>query len=1737
MTEPLETNAESPGSDVDAFRQRQDRWRAGTASAPRPASRRVATGAALASAALAALVLSTALVVAPLFSWQTAAVALIVDDYLPATLPTVPFAHQDETALATSLSGRLAPSLAAELVPLKGFETVEAMRDRLHGYCVDLPLRSRDSMIAYVRGQCIVPPPVLDADGNERPDALGGHACLVATDATLRGEGLREMVPCREIVEAIGSAASLTTLVAMDLGNLRWDPRIGVICGLVPRQLDRDLKAPPVRANGQNWVIASHDTLQYSGASATAKRTFFSAALEQGLAGAADRAPWGDGDRVVELHELAPFVVAWTSEWSRRTTGGRVPQRPTVWKLGIGRVALGDIPRGIRLVRVAPTPAAGFLAALRRLLPGTQPVKPVTPASAPPNAPAAVPAAVMTTGIAAPADTAVATALTDAAPAAAAAVRDAATTAAAAADSIAPPPPQSTATTAPAARVPTSAQTAVPGQQTAVPGQQTAVPGQQTAVPGQQTAVPGQQPPNTAAGSQAAAPGDSPPSAAVPVRRDDPWALLNATTNRTGPPPASLPQPSVIDFAPHLWRQAASFVAAATTDEQIEGPGSERARAALQRYKEAMARMDDASPTGSAARSGSPPVEALANARRAADTAGIPQAWSNSPRRIQVAIAARNDAVELAWSMLDVIGRLSGGAGPQFIAPGLIEGFIDRIAILSKAIAQSPAMPPADTDIARLDPLTSATQNMLAQSSLMRSLRNQLLSSLRAESASSAGIPLHDRMILLRSRLPDASQRAMLLPITPAAPKADAQQGDAVATAAEGSVLKTDGRPSLPSASTRPIDRAAWKNCAALATAIIDLVDALGINATTEEPRVPTILQPTMEDIAATRRAIAALDNAAGDDAAAGEAAAKLSARMMRLFERATMAAVRAADTEKGLENVVDSDRVGGLLRMLDPRDAAVVGDRMIAGLTRRNSSLRYGLRLQRSDPTPPRLGIVTEIQISVTDVARLPAAAVFTLAFDPAQLVVRLPDGTSFVEGVSVPVRDLPWRGGAFVAHVTPMRRAAIGDRHNTATLSATLAGDDYVEKAEVALPLPLERDLVVAVRGRAGSVLGMVGEDGWVRASRTARSARDGTVAETATSLLSITGQSARVTAWQLGLINLSGEARTLDVALHAVPGADSQSDRELAWSAATATLLAGKSTTASLSRAAGVKLGVDGQIVPLVLKPGNGSQSDQSPSDQNQSKQKNGAESAAPAPMAADSAALELPVPQAAGAASRTVGQDLALVIHDTQAPAGTPPTITRISLDVQHPRDVIVAVARYDHRGRTITVSLGPVGGDAALLPPDGTRVMLRDAGGEAAAAGVQMPAIRPIVPRKPNAVLTATAPADDITASWNGPDQGVARFSLDVDGYPRAFNFAVECSASADMQPQGPQFDWRQIRILAPTAGTTLLKSPVVAVPMRLAVDAPADTFLAGDGVGGSVAIVLRQIGAGLGDRGQERTVWKAAHDRQVTFAFEPPPTGSSLAIKTNVDDWTIAASGEGFANVDVSAEARLVIAGLQSPLTDSRVLVFDGQAPVVDVPPAVQAAVGKPLVVPIQASDDSSDGYLIPPERRRPGVSGLKSVEWAIDVVGNGTPKEWQPAVWLGSTHYELRIDTAKLPFGIRLPVLVRATDAVGLSDPPARIWLEVGAEPASRLNSLAGKVVLSGRGEPSLPVVLSGPGGDRTARTREGGVFRFDDLEPGQYKVSVQAPVRNQMRKAEQTQVTIEAAPAPAGSVTLELK
>ncbi|MFM7520234.1 MAG: hypothetical protein ACKO9B_07165 [Planctomycetota bacterium] len=1674
----------------------------------------MANGAMLALTALAALLLSTALVLAPLFAWQTTGVTLVIESSSLDVLPGVPFASEDAAALAASLAGRLSPAVSTDLLPLKDFETAEAMRDRLHGFCVKMPLRPRDSMIAYVRGQCLVPPPLLDADGNERPDPLGGHACLVAIDATLRGEGLRELVPIRDIVESIGSAPSLTTLVAVDLGNLRWDPRVGVLCGLVPRHLDRDLEGPPLRANGQNWVIASHDTLQYSGASGPAKRSFFSAALEQGLAGAADEAPWGDGDRIVELHELAPFVVTWTWEWSQQASGGRAAQRPAVWKLGVGRVELRDIPRDIRLVRVAPTKGIGAVATLRKLF-RLPPALPQTPSAAVPAAAAtATPPQMTVPTVTAPTVTA------PTLPSPTVSVPTVTPPTPTAADVVAPqvpaivgvpPDPSPTPTALPAGAAGATAAPAATSLPASPAPSATVTPTATTPTPPSAQPIAAPTPPKGAAPAEPAAP-----------KPTDPWELLKTLTTRIGPPPESVPQPSLVDFAPHLWRQAATFIAATTTDVALDGRDGERSRAALERFMAAMAVAD--TPATAAARrgAGSPEAESLAAARRQARTSGLAQDWANAPRRFQTAIATRNDAVELAVSTIDVVGRLSGGSGPPFIDPSLIEGFVSRISDLSDAIASASTTVDGGGDPSRLDPLTTATQSLLAQSSWVRSLGEQLFAGITAEAGVASRIPLHERAILLRSRLADPSQRALLF-----SPASVAEITTAEDRANEPALtLTVNGRPPLPPSGPAVVDRVAWKNCVALASSLVDLVESTGIRPGSTTDRAPTTLQPILDELVAARRAIALLDNTASDEAAASEAAARLGARLTRLYERTAVTVSRLPDASDAAPSGLDSERLGGLLRIIDPRDAALVGERVMAGVPRRNAGGRYGLRVESVDAAPPRLGVAMPIKVSVGDAGRIPVAASLAFGFDPAEVAVRLPDGTKLAEGVPVPVNDLPWRSGVLEVQVVPLRRVNAAGRGGTTLLSASLAVDEYVEKARCPLPLPSERGVIVAVRGAPGTVAGRVGDDGWVRASRSSPAVRAAPADESTTAHVVLRGIPSRVTTWQMALEAVAGDSRKVDVELHAVPGSSaspSPDDRERAWLDAEAALLAGRLSARPLARATGVVLGSAGRLAPLVLAAD---------------------EAATPKPAddgATPSAAAtpppgQLPPPAATTTTEgREVGPDLALVVRDAQSP-GARPTITRVSFEARHPRDVIVPVARYDERARTITVALETLGGDAALLPADGTTVTLREPEVDSPSSAPSA-AVRAIVVRKPQAVLTPTAPTGEVVASWNGPDQGTAVLSIDVDGYPRAFNFAVECSAASHLRPQGPHYDWRRVRIVEPAAGRTLLRAPAASIPMRLAVDAPADTFLGGASVGGSVAIVLRQIGAGLGDRGEERTVWLASHARQVRFTLAPPPAGAALAIRTAVDDWTIAASGEGFANVDVSAEARLLIAGASSPIVDSRLIVFDGRAPVLDVPSVVRATVGRPLVIPLAAADDASDGSLIPPERRRPGVSGLKSVEWAIDVEGKGTPKEWQPAVRLDGTNYELRLDTAKLPFGTRLPILVRATDSVGLSDPPARIWLDVAAEAASVLNSLTGKVVLSGRGEPDIPVRLDGPGGERTARTEAGGVFRFDDLTPGEYKVSVQAVVRNRTRKAEPATVTVEAAPAPAATVTIDLK
>jgi hypothetical protein len=121
------------------------------------------------------------------------------------------------------------------------------------------------------------------------------------------------------------------------------------------------------------------------------------------------------------------------------------------------------------------------------------------------------------------------------------------------------------------------------------------------------------------------------------------------------------------------------------------------------------------------------------------------------------------------------------------------------------------------------------------------------------------------------------------------------------------------------------------------------------------------------------------------------------------------------------------------------------------------------------------------------------------------------------------------------------------------------------------------------------------------------------------------------------------------------------------------------------------------------------------------------------------------------------------------------------------------------------------------------------------------------------------------------------------------------------------------------------------------------------------------------------------------------------------------------------------------------------------------------------------------------------------------------------------------------MPPGRQTPLLVRATDRAGHSNEPMRVWLDTAPLPAK--NSIEGRVTLKGRGEEGVPVTADGPGAPKPIRSGKDGKFKFSDLEPGDYKLRAQGPVRNQSYQSEVSPVTVAAPPAPASSVTLELK
>jgi len=1704
----------------DPLERRSD-WRKnpGLQTLPGRVANRLA-GVALTLAAFGFLALAIWLFVSPLFRWQTAFVTLAAKDYHLGTVGPVPFLAEDLAAFTESLSPALNSRLGNKPVALSGMESVESLRRLLAGRIVTLPLRPKDVLVAYVRGQSIVMPPALAPD--EKPSSdderLAGKACMLSADFRVHGDRPREVIAWREIAELLGNGWLSQTLIAIDLGDLEWDPRLGVLASVVAKQLDIDFSTRQVSAVGENWIIGSHDLFGSSMAHPAARRTLFARALELGLSGNSDSKPWGNENGIVELDELAYFMTSQITHWSVEITGGRSQQKPVIWKLGVGRVPIADIPKGIAIIRVAGTrrPESGRIWGLGwGGTKGESLAAPATPTSAPEQG---------TPGKTAQSESARQPA-GGREPSGKAPVNPVSGTLATAAEtpelpSIPGDPSPLSPAAKPSAEGPPKAATAVVAD--ALPPQA------------------GKASTPTAATPTGAEKTSGLQSVGVQLDRlNARRTAINARDSRLLP----------LDYAPHVWNRLAKTVREAdvrlriaeglfATEEvaRVSGlpqpaagaaPGDADARR-MRVFLEEIGRQLATLPSDSSAtppditettQSDSVIVDDLKAARAAAENRDLFRRWSLAPPLLRNAIAIRDDAVTTAFETVDFIGKFSSGAGATIIDPLICRALAEHARDVSRLLAELDGSSPGSDD-PRSVRLKVAIRACEAQTVWLKELVERSVLPIGKRSlrylpngATDSSLSFRRWRAAQQSLLFSENERSQLR--LKGFPQFTAEQaapatGVGSTTSAQGGPLQPVGLDRLPVESPVRVDTRSLTIIAQLIQSLATAADAAGIDAaSTKDP--PKELLATIREIAALRTEAAALVNLAGNETAAINGIVRLGGRAARTMNSVAAAIARASP---GAGSRLDgSDQMSSLLRIVDYRDVAALPRNLLVTLPLSSAQAQAEIAFQTPEGVQLRRDAELRVVVEFSRLGDTPSLdRILRLNYDPAVIEVRAANGVVMQPEAPLDVQKLGLQGTALELR---LRKTGVQPSIGTSELVQLVAVWELGQNSQRAvldLKLPDRRDIVLAARrtpvapSRSKVNLRQFAvppRDDW-DFSAPIRSGTDAGSAMVSTMVLSaIPG---RITSWELGLLNTASVEREVSLEIHSLPRSSDPSSRESAWRDAAAALLAGTWHGEPIAAIPKLSLASSTDIVRIEIPP---------------------APAAPPSPAA--------PASQTAGSSKDApVGPDLAVIVRDSTP--GQPPEVwlTRLVLTPEHPRSWVDASATWNPSDRTIVVT---VAADKNM----GAEAVAGMAGAENGVVSLEAltwgpaPRQQPLLIRKAAAMLGPGRLLDTMVATWNGGAQdGRAWLHVGVNGYPRAFVFAVDCSPAAAGEIQRPQFDWRCLSIQRPAEKQVVLKAPVADLPIKVAVDVPADASGDGSAAASAISLSMREVNAGMGS-GIVHPVWKTSEDRQAVFTREKALGRATLAVKTVVQDWEINAGGLGFKDVDVVAEVALNVPGAQTPLTDRRLFTMDARPPLVEVPPLMNVVIGRPLVVPVRVTDDPRESSTRVPGSHIAGVSGVAKVEWGLDLKGDGAPAAWEPAVGLGGDMYEVRLDTTKIPPGTRLPLFVRATDRVGLSNTPEPVWLD--SAPAVAKNGIRGKVMLNGLAEEGVLVSLSGQGPPTVMTSGADGVFEFPDLDPGEYMLQATGAVRNRSYRSEEAKVSVQAPPAPEVNITLQLK
>ena len=183
--------------------------------------------------------------------------------------------------------------------------------DRFEKSIQSLRMRAADVFILYVSGYGMT------ADG---------HTYLLCDNFDPSDTDLGKF-PLRDLLQQLASCRAQTKLLILDVAQITYDPRLGVVSNVFPEVLSREV----TNINHPNlWVLTSNSVLESSHVDPSSGRSIFAHFVIQGLQGEADL----NENQSVDVDELYHFVSANVFNWVQRYTNGHATQTPQVIRSG-----------------------------------------------------------------------------------------------------------------------------------------------------------------------------------------------------------------------------------------------------------------------------------------------------------------------------------------------------------------------------------------------------------------------------------------------------------------------------------------------------------------------------------------------------------------------------------------------------------------------------------------------------------------------------------------------------------------------------------------------------------------------------------------------------------------------------------------------------------------------------------------------------------------------------------------------------------------------------------------------------------------------------------------------------------------------------------------------------------------------------------------------------------------------------------------------------------------------------------------------------------------------------------------------------------------------------------------------------------------------------------------------------------------------------------------------------------